>query len=90
MGAAVRHCRPPARGREVALNASRLPESFRFLVIRRISGKLAWVWVKCSGSGLHTFLSRGEDIFPTRRPLERLQVHGGATYESPETTRRAA
>ena len=76
------------------MSASLLPKNFRFLIVRRISDRLAWIYVRTSGTGLHCFLHRGGEIFPAERtPLGALRVQGGASYEvlpEAELQRRAA
>src|SRR5689334_327127 len=86
--------RPRSPGKEGPVNLSQLPKGLRFLVVRRISDRLAYYYVKTNGSGLVTFLATGNKVSPVRTPLAVLKVQGGASYEvkptEPEPLRRAA
>src|SRR5689334_9046943 len=95
LGASAQNRRStPKTGGRAAINPNQLPANFRFLIVRRISDRLSWVYVRTSGSGLHAFLHRGAWPSPaTRTPLGALRVQGGATFEAlpeAELERRAA
>jgi hypothetical protein len=67
----------------------RLPRGLKFMIVRRISQNLAWVYAKYESGQGHFFLERGGQLLPCDDMVirKRSKQSVGSSYE---LTRRAA